>query len=98
MAIKTILVHLPSVKSAQDIMPAVAKIAGSRNAHVIGLHVSQPVPLTAELTAELPPDFFDKLQEASRKNADAVKEVFVTHGTATNGAIWSFCSDRTRRR
>ena len=41
MPIKTILVYLPSVKAAQNIMAAVGKIAGPRSAHIIGLHVSQ---------------------------------------------------------
>ncbi len=76
MPIKTILVYLPSVKSTQNIMGTVAKIAGSRNAHVIGLHISQLIPRYAELSAELPPDVFDRLREAGNKNADAVKRVF----------------------
>ncbi len=76
MPIKTILVYLPSVKSTQNIMATVAKIAGSRNAHVIGLHISQLIPRYAELSAELPLDVFDQLKEAGNKNADEVKRVF----------------------
>jgi nucleotide-binding universal stress UspA family protein len=76
MPIKTILVYLPSVKAAATLMPTVGRIAEPGKAHIVGLHVSQAVPVYAELTAELPPDIYEKLSEASRKNAEAVRSTF----------------------
>ncbi|MGA7329961.1 MAG: hypothetical protein WBX25_37130, partial [Rhodomicrobium sp.] len=76
MPIKTILVYLPSLKAAGNILPAALNIAATWKAHAIGLHVSQTVPLYAEMTAELPPDVYEQLGEAVRKNEEAVRQAF----------------------
>jgi nucleotide-binding universal stress UspA family protein len=76
MPMKTILVYLPSVKVTENIMAAVANLAAPSQAHIIGLHISPSMPLYAEFAAELPPDVYEKLVEAGRKNAEAVKSAF----------------------
>lgn len=76
MPIKTILVYMPSVDAVNAGMATVAKIAALDAAHVVGLHVSQIVPLYAEITAELPPDVYEKLSDAGRRTAEAVKRAF----------------------
>jgi nucleotide-binding universal stress UspA family protein len=73
---KTILVYLPSAKVVENIMKAVANLAAPSQAHVIGLHISPSLPINAEFVAELPPDVYEKLVEAGRKNAETVKSAF----------------------
>jgi nucleotide-binding universal stress UspA family protein len=76
MPMKTILVYLPSVKVAKNIMAAVANLAAPSQAHVIGLHISPSVPLFAEFAAEFPPDGYERLIEIGRKHAERVKSAF----------------------
>jgi nucleotide-binding universal stress UspA family protein len=84
MPMKTILVYLPSVKATENVMAAVANLAAPFQAHIIGLHISPSIPLYAEFAAELPPDVYEKLVEAGRKNADAVKSTFEESARARN--------------
>ncbi len=76
MPIKTILVYVPSAKVVKTIMPMVTKIAETDKAHVVGLHIAQTAPLYMELSAELPPDVYDKLNEASQKATEAARSAF----------------------
>ena len=76
MAMKTILVYLPSVKITKNIMAAVANLAARSQAHVIGLHISPSAPLYGEYASEFPPDGLERLIEIGRKHAARVKQAF----------------------
>jgi nucleotide-binding universal stress UspA family protein len=76
MPVKTILVYLPSERSAAPTLESVLKIAGPGKAHVIGLHLIPDLPVYAEFPAEVSAEVIDRLQKAGKDAAAATKEVF----------------------
>ena len=76
MPVKTILVYVPSEKNAAVALEAVLKIAGPRNAHVIGLHLTPDLPVYGEFPAEVSQEVVDRLQKAGDEAAAAAKRAF----------------------
>ncbi len=76
MAIKTILVYLPSEKNAAAVLRFAVKIASEKNAHVIGLHLIPDLPVYGEFPAEVSQDVIDRLLKAGTDAAAAVKRAF----------------------
>ena len=76
MSIKTILVYVPSSKNAAATLEPVLKIAGARNAHVIGLHLTPDLPVYGEFPAEVSQEVIDRLQKAGDDAAAAAKRAF----------------------
>jgi nucleotide-binding universal stress UspA family protein len=76
MPIKTILVYVPSSKSAAATLEPVLKVAGARGAHVIGLHLTPDLPVYGEFPAEVSQEVIDRLQKAGDEAATAAKHAF----------------------
>lgn len=76
MSIKTILVYLPSERNAAAILEPALKIAGERNAHVIGLHLTPDLPVYGEFPAEVSEEVIARLQKAGKDAAAGAKRVF----------------------
>jgi nucleotide-binding universal stress UspA family protein len=76
MSVKTILVYVPSGKNAAATLGAVLKIAGTGNAHVIGLHLTPDLPVYGEFPAEVSQEVIDRLQKAGDEAAAAAKRAF----------------------
>jgi hypothetical protein len=76
MSIKTILVYLPSEKSAASILAPALKIAVERSAHVIGLHFTPDLPVYGEFPAEVSEEVIVRLQKAGKDAAAGAKRVF----------------------
>jgi nucleotide-binding universal stress UspA family protein len=85
MPVKTILLYVPSGKSAQPAIEAAIKIAGPRGAHVIGLHLTPDLPVYGEFPAEISQEVIDRLQKAGDEAAAAARRVFED---ALNGAVF----------
>jgi nucleotide-binding universal stress UspA family protein len=84
MSIKTILVYVPSEKSAAAILKPALKIAVERNAHLIGLHLTADLPVYGEFPAEVSEDVIARLQKAGKEAATGAKRAFDEH--VRNGA------------
>jgi nucleotide-binding universal stress UspA family protein len=76
MQIKTILVYVPSEKSAAPTVESVLKIAGTRSAHVIGLHLVPDLPVYGEFPAEVSQEVIERLQKAGSDAAAAAQRAF----------------------
>ncbi len=76
MPIKTILVYVPSGKSAGATLEPVVKIAAARGAHVIGLHLTPDLAVYGEFPAEVSQEVIDRLQKAGDEAAAAAKRAF----------------------
>ena len=76
MSIKTLLVYLPSEKNAAAVLEPALKIAGERNAHVIGLHLIPDLPVYGEFPAEASEEVIVRLQKAGKEAAVAAKRIF----------------------
>jgi nucleotide-binding universal stress UspA family protein len=76
MPVKTILVYLPSERSAAPTLDSILKIAGTGNAHVTGLHLIPDLPVYAEFPAEVPAEAIERLQKAGKDAAAATKKIF----------------------
>ena len=76
MQIKTILVYVPSEKSAAPTVESVLGIAGPRSAHVIGLHLTPDLPLYGEFPAEVSQEVIERLQKAGYDAAATAQRAF----------------------
>jgi nucleotide-binding universal stress UspA family protein len=79
MSIKTILVYLPSEKSAAAILTPALKIAVERNAHLIGFHLIADLPVYGEFPAEVSEEVMVRLQKAGKEAAAGAKRAFDEH-------------------
>jgi len=76
MSIKTILIYVPSEKNAAATLEPALKIAGVRNAHVIGMHLIPDLPVYGEFPAEVSQEVIERLQRAGNVTAGAAKRAF----------------------
>jgi nucleotide-binding universal stress UspA family protein len=76
MTIKTILVYVPSEKTASAILEPALKLAGDRSAHVIGFHLIADLPVYGEFPAEISEEVIVRLQKAGKETAAGAKRVF----------------------
>ncbi|MFZ1108944.1 MAG: universal stress protein [Rhodomicrobium sp.] len=79
MSIKTILVYIPSEKSAAAVLTPALKIAVERSAHLIGFHLIADLPVYGEFPAEVSEDVIARLQKAGKEAAAGAKRAFDEH-------------------
>lgn len=79
MALKTLLVCLTTPDHAETLMKAAVPLARKHDAHLIGLHTVEALLVYPGIAMHIPEPVFASFNDSQRKEAAAIKEVFVKH-------------------
>jgi nucleotide-binding universal stress UspA family protein len=76
MTIKTILVCLTTAEATKTLMKAAVPLARRLNAHLIGLHVIEPLVLYPGIAMDIPGGFYVDYNQSQEASATEIKEIF----------------------
>lgn len=89
MALKTLLVCLTDLESADAVMACAVPLARAHNAHLVGLHALEALIVYPGVAVHLPPEAYTAISKVRREEAEAIKAIFDRHTRAEDiAAEW----------